>query len=655
LIAGLVAAAALAACGGSSDYLTKGSSSGGTSSGGTTTTLSMGNGSGSSFENGVIALQSKSLSAGGSTSLQVSIVDQTGALYTTSTTITFNSPCVAQNLASITVQGAATAGTASITTTTGTAEATYAAAGCSGADVITASASANSQSLTATGTVTVAAAQVGSIQFISATPANIPLKGVGSATATVIFKVFNTSGGPSPEATVTFTPNTTVGGISISPASGVSDANGQVQTIVTGGTVATTVRITATTTAASGNSISTESSNLTVSTGIPTSSGISLAVSPCANVESYDLDGVAVPVTVRMVDRFNNPVADGTTANFRTTLPGITPNCTTAGGVCTGTWTSQGPYFVSGNPATTPASSASSLNGKTQYNSPPYNWCAGDLTNKTLPSIRYCNGTTNGRSPILVTAVGEESFIDANGNGIFDTGDTVAFDPNDKDNDFANGKPKPWFDTSEPFLNEWEFYDTYGTPTYELGEPFIDFNSNGTRDVPDGLFNGLASLCEGPLCAPAKDDSVAVYAENIIIESSQNANYTVVGSSFGGIIVDGVAEYYVDPAAGTTIQMYIYDENFQQMANTSTVGGSVLPSASFSSATVTVLGSTPWPCAADLPRFNPDGTLNSAGQLFSFTISPLLANVPSAVLSVSVQSLPSKVTTTFNIVVIPKP
>ena len=31
-------------------------------------------------------------------------------------------------------------------------------------------------------------------------------------------------------------------------------------------------------------------------------------------------DGVTVPVTVSMTDRFSNPVPDGTTANFQTTL-----------------------------------------------------------------------------------------------------------------------------------------------------------------------------------------------------------------------------------------------------------------------------------------------------------------------------------------------
>ena len=132
----------------------------------------------------------------------------------------------------------------------------------------------------------------------------------------------------------------------MSPATAVTDANGQVQTIVSGGTVATTVRVTATTTASGGATISTESNALTSSTGIATSHNISLAVK-CQNVEAWDIDGVTVPVTVSMTDRFSNPVPDGTTANFQTTLGGIQATCqtgsTTSGsGACVVNWVQQG-------------------------------------------------------------------------------------------------------------------------------------------------------------------------------------------------------------------------------------------------------------------------------------------------------------------------
>ena len=378
----------LAACGGTSSSIVdeSGSSSGGSSSGGgTTTVLSMGSGTASAFQSGVLALSSPSLSAGGSTSLQVSIVDENQALYTTATQITFSSPCQSKGLATITATGSTPAGPA-ITTSTGAATATYVATGCSGTDTITASASANSQDLSATGKVTVAAAQVGSISFISATPSNITLKGTGTttggtstATSTVIFKVLDTSGGPRSGATVTFALSTTVGGISLSPASATTDVNGQAQTVVSGGTVATSVRVLATTTAANGNAISTESSALTVSTGVPTSENVSLAVK-CSNVEAWVQDGQTVPVTVRMTDRFSNPVPDGTTASFQTALGGIQATCQTGSdtpgsGSCTVNWTSKAPRAVYGNPATT-------LN--TPYTNTALNWC-GVATNPYPP------------------------------------------------------------------------------------------------------------------------------------------------------------------------------------------------------------------------------------------------------------------------------
>ena len=54
--------------------------------------------------------------------------------------------------------------------------------------MITATAAVASVTLTATGTVTVAAATIGSIQFESATPASIGLKGTGlNETSTVVF------------------------------------------------------------------------------------------------------------------------------------------------------------------------------------------------------------------------------------------------------------------------------------------------------------------------------------------------------------------------------------------------------------------------------------------------------------------------------------
>lgn len=577
IIAWVSAAAILAACGGGSQTISGAGSSTGTGTG-TKTTLSMGSGTGASFQSGALAISTKTLSAGGSTSLQVELVDQTGALYTTATAITFSSPCQAQGLAKIAATGVSPA-SPTVTTSTGSASATYSATGCSGSDVITATASANSQTLSATGTVTVAQAAIGSISFISATPSTITLKGVGnSPTSTVIFRVLDTSGGPRTGATVTMALNSTVGGITLAPTSAVTDANGNVQTVVSGGTVATTVRVTASTQTSAGATISTESSALTVSTGIPTSHNISLAVGSakqCLNVEAWLRDGVVVPVTVSMTDRFSNPVPDGTTANFQTTLGGIQASCQTAGGTCSVNWVSKSPYSISGNPQST--------TGNANTN-PAY--CPGSL----------CNGTTNGRSPIVVSAIGEESFIDATGSGVFNPGDTVAFNANNPQNNFANGTPKPWDDTSEPFLNEWELGTSYanGTvfvPTYVLGEPFIDFNNNGTRDGPDGLVE--SALCQGPLCNTSSS-SVAISASDVIIVSTSSA----VFHNLSGTPMLSTGGQFV---------VRISDTNNQQMPGGTTVSVAVSPSGATNIVTPTNYA---WPCSGAV-----------GGQVITFTTS----------------------------------
>jgi hypothetical protein len=468
-----------------------------------TTTVSMG--SGTPFQQGVIAISTPSLSAGGSTSLQVNLVDQTGAAYTTSTTVTFSSPCTGEKLASITGSGQPT-GTPTVTTTTGTATATYVAGGCSGADLITATATPNSQNLSASGTVTVAQASIGSIQFISATPSTITLKGVGSvggsATSTVVFQVLDSAGAPRPGAPVTFTLTTTVGGVALTPASGTTDANGDIQTVVSGGTVAEPVRVIASTTnTTTGATISTESNALTITTGIPTSANISLAVK-CWNVEAWGIDGITVPVTVSMTDRFSNPVPDGTTANFQTTLGGIQGSCQTAGGACSVNWVSKAPYTVAGNPQTTKGNAYESNSycgtalGGGQFGSP-----------NGLPT---CNGTTNGRSPILVYAIGEETFVDAVGSGVFNTTlDTVAFNSSDPWNNFGayagytdpnylvaeygvgtppSGGPKPWQDVGDPFLNEWELGSCY-----DEGTVCVPFFVSETQHLPHRPHGSRAS------------------------------------------------------------------------------------------------------------------------------------------------------------------
>jgi hypothetical protein len=427
----------------------------------TTTNVQMGNGTGGAFQPGIIGVSNSNLSAGGSTSLTVSLVQAGGTLYTGSATISFNSACIGAGTSEVRQNGQPAP---TVTTTTGIATVTYVAAGCNGADNITASTSVGSQALSANGTVTVAAATVGSIEFLSATPTNIALQGTGDVlrpeSSTVVFRVKDASNGPVQGANVAFSLNTSVGGIQLSSTSAVSDNQGLVQTVVNAGTVATSVKVTAAVTSVQG--ISTQSSQLTVTTGIPTEASFSLAVQ-CFNIEGWDYDGVITAVTARLGDRFQNPVPDGTAVTFTAEGGNIQSQCTTAttpteGGVCQVNYRSSNP-----RPA-------------------------------------------NGRVSLLAKAIGEESFVDANGNGAFDNGETFT-------------------DLPEPFRDDDE--DT----TYDSGEDFFDFNNNQLRDPADAIFNGVLCNDNTGRCGAPATRSTGIAEQNRIILSGSTPTVSGPGGA----------------------------------------------------------------------------------------------------------------------------
>ena len=89
-----------------------------------------------------------------------------------------------------------------------------------------------------------------SIDFISATPQSIALKGTGgparSETSVLVFMVVDEYGDPLPDLTVDFELSTEIGGLLLSNSSAVSDSEGLVQTTVNAGNVSTHVRVRAT-------------------------------------------------------------------------------------------------------------------------------------------------------------------------------------------------------------------------------------------------------------------------------------------------------------------------------------------------------------------------------------------------------------------------
>lgn len=588
-----------------------GSSSGSSSTTGTTTTttqtISLGSGSGSSFTAGTLAIGVTPLSAGGSTSVTATLVDQNGSLYTTPIDISFSSQCAGLGSATL---------TSPVTSSNGTAISTYVAKGCSGSDTITATATVDTSVITATATISVQAPTLGSIQFVSATPETIALKGTGGAglgsNSTVVFQVFDSTGGAAANQDIDFSLNTTVGGLSLSPTTGKTDITGKVQTVVEGGTVHTPVRVTATI-AGTTPPISSQSDQLTVTTGIPDQDSFSLSASNL-NPEAWDYDGVSVDITARLADRFNNPVPDGTAVTFTTEGGSIQGACTTTGGVCTVTWTSQNPRpcgQVLGDPIL--------------QADPVLNTClTGAGTNSTLPLVGSgpLGQPYGGRVTILATAVGEESFEDKNGNGVFDDGDTFT------------DLPEAYRDDNE-------------NNARDGNEPFVDFNENGTYDAADGLYNGIlcedSTRCSSTTSIDVRQSLVLVMSGSVEYLAVSPASVSLTNGGSATVSVTISDEHNQPPPSGTTISFATTQGSIDGPASFTVPSTDVNSALQYS---VTLKGSGPTTAKS--------GTLTISlstgkGRDSSVSIPVTESGSPSADLSVAMSDAPDPVSNGSNV------
>ncbi len=215
-------------------------------------------------------------------------------------------------------QGKATLTPAAVTTSTGRAVFTYRDNGCGAlASTDAIQASVTGTSLTSSLSLSLTQPTVSSIAFISSTPDTIYLKGSGYVeNANVKFRVVDANGNGVPQQQVSFEPTTLAGGLlvdgSSAPASKVTDSNGEVIVRINSGTVPTPVRVRATLV---GSNISTVSSNLSIAVGLPSQLNYSLSQGTI-NIEGYDYDGTPNTYTIIASDRLGNPVPEGTSMNF---------------------------------------------------------------------------------------------------------------------------------------------------------------------------------------------------------------------------------------------------------------------------------------------------------------------------------------------------
>lgn len=457
------------------------------------------------------------LSAFGTTSASVTVLS--GGTPVAQQIVTFSSPCASSGKAVLTPSV--------LTSGAGVALASYRDNGCGANDTITASVSGLAS---ATGSLAISVPSAGSIQFVSATPTNITLKGTGGAlrqeTSQVIFKVVDTGGNPlSASQSVSFTLSTSVGGITFANGATTTTATsdpttGQAVVTVQAGTVATPVRVLART-VANGVTLSTQSDQLTITTGIPDQQRFSVSATQL-NIEGLRRDGETSILTARLADHFGNPVPDGTAVNFISEAAAVL-NATTGLGSCTTT------------------------NGE----------CAMTLRSQgTRPA--------NGRVTVLAYAVGEETFTDRDGDGLADLGAELT-DVNSAGTDLTEA-----------------FVDTNENGIRDAGETFIDFGGGGAAgDVPNGLFDLGDGKYNGVLCNETAGSTAGTCSTQKSIHVRQNMAIVFSGSvpfidfyttalapisPVTGIAFSPCVDGTPYTPAQTTVVIVVKDENGNAMA-----------------------------------------------------------------------------------------
>ena len=288
------------------------------------------------------------------------------------------------------------------------------------------------------------------IAFISTTPETIALKGAGDDNArpeqsAVMFRVSDRSGTAVSGQTVTFNLSAESGGAALESVTGTADADGNVVAIVNSGVIPASIRVEARILGSQNAGLGALSSELAVSSGVPVSSRFNLRVSAdqTACGSSFDLCKV---LSVSSFDRFGNPAVDGTTVNFATNCGSVT-------------------RLASGD-----KQSSCSL-GEGGLGQCSVQWRASNLN---PANTKQC---ADGSSiKVMSYALGEEDFIDGNGNAYFDAVDChLAADPRECG---ALRKREISLEANgEPYL------DANGSGAHEAGEFFVDWNNNGARDA----------------------------------------------------------------------------------------------------------------------------------------------------------------------------
>ncbi len=306
---------------------------------------------------------------------------------------------------------------------------------------------------------------LGAINFIGAQPPILGVKGYGfNELSKLTFKVTDSRGQPFPAGTpVTFSIPHPVRGVSLEPHVALTNDEGECSTLLRSGTEAAPVSVRAEVSLSDTAKLQVDSPAIPIVGVYPSTRGMSLscerknvpALIDADQVNSY-MD-IEVPCTVRLQDRFGNPVGLATTVSFRAEAGsivgaidtvGLQPDTPTTASTELGLGTTIFSTFgvlpqdvdpIDGVPDRDPAKA---IPREPRWRS---------------PSGRTVN-PRDGLVTIIAYTQGEEWYLDVNDNGQYDPG--------------------------EPFE--------------DMSEPFVDANDNGQRDPGETFIDVAMSGVEGP-------------------------------------------------------------------------------------------------------------------------------------------------------------
>lgn len=372
-------------------------------------------GFGSPFQEGAIGVDETTLAAGGTTTIRLNLVDSDLNAWDPVTVINLTSLCATSGQSQL---------PDSLLSINGSITATYRALTCSGTDVITATANIDGSTLSAVAqtSIEILPASAGTIEFDQALPGVIAIQGSGQTgqpeISEVSFIVRDTIGNPKPNQLVSFALTDQPGDVTLSTQSALSDNDGVARVSVIAGAVATTVRVRASVARDDAADLITQSGPIIIATGRADQDSFSLSATTL-NVEGWNFDGVESTLIIRAADHANNWVPDGTQVLFSTEGGSINESCFTQDGACEVVFLSQNPR------------------------------------------------PQDGRVTITARTIGDESYIDLDGNGVYTEGE-------------------PFDDLPEAFRDDDE------DRLRGINEEFYDYNNNAHYDVANNQYDGAS-------------------------------------------------------------------------------------------------------------------------------------------------------------------